>query len=169
MWSQGSSQKRQLHPASPPTLSPGLPFSLTTGWTNSSPALALSGYFFYLKFFLCFTAPSLNKHTLKITWTHVVKSCLQEVKNPHTTGRPKGNLLRASAWPLTLVSTIRGAPWPAGCTLAASYSINLQYYCHYTPCLLSEFFSCKQGKNRGMWAHNSGLFANTQVIKTPIL
>ena len=32
----------------------------------------------------CFTAPSFDKRILIVTWTHVVKSFLHEVKNLHT-------------------------------------------------------------------------------------
>ena len=68
-----------------------------------STAQALSCYFFYPKSFLCLTVPSLNNHTLKITWTRAVKSFLHEVKNPHTAGWPEADPSQPGLCPLTLL------------------------------------------------------------------
>ena len=53
----------------------------------------LSCCFFYPKPFLCLTVPRFSKRALRITWTHPVKSFLHEVRSPHTTGRPREDLL----------------------------------------------------------------------------
>ena len=45
--------------------------------------LLLWSCLFYLKPFLCFTVPDFCKHTLRITWTHVVKPFLHKAKTPH--------------------------------------------------------------------------------------
>lgn len=60
---------------------PLLPYNVS-GEPTLSTAQALSHCFFYAKPFLTSVSPALIKHTLEITWTHLVTSFLY--KTPHT-------------------------------------------------------------------------------------
>ena len=99
--------------ANPQHLSPRPPF-----FSFLSPAASST-----FKPFLCFIVPSFHKHTLKITWTPVVKSFLHEVENPHTTS----GLRQTCSKPRPRLATegpqeadFRGLCWHLGSTMVAT-------------------------------------------------
>ena len=100
----------------------------------------------------CFTVPSFNKHILKVTWTHVGKHFLHEVKNPYTMGQPEADPPPPLHFcPITLPAMLHQLPSPLPKLPSGFFPIKMKLEKPVFKCCLSPTRPNKQRQGLNLY------------------